>query len=86
MFTYEYRCKDCKKITEADRQAAERDEPCKCMHCGGDTRKIISLSQAHSDMRPYFDENLDTYITGRQHRVKVMKEQGVSEYFGKGWI
>lgn len=85
---YDYRCRDgaCKKLTTAVRKIAERDNAPACKHCGANTRKIISLSRAHPDMTPYFDDNLQTYIKGRQHREKVMKEKGVSEAYGKGWI
>ena len=84
---YEYRCRDeaCKQITSATRKVADRDNPIACWKCLGVTRKIISLSRPHPDMQPYFDENLETYIQGKQHRQKVMKDRGVSEYFGKGW-
>jgi len=82
---YQYRCRDCKEITEAIRKVEDRDEPVLCDGCGGDCRKIISLSRPHPDMQPYYDENLETHIESRQHREKVMKEKGVSEAYGKGW-
>jgi len=75
---YEYRCRDCKEITEAIRKIADRDDPVLCKDCGGDCRKIISLSRPHPDMQPYYDDNLETYIEGRQHREKVMKKKGVT--------
>ena len=81
---YSYRCNDCDEVTDAFRHMIDRDicEPC---HCGGGTRKIFSKSHAYSDITPYFDENLECYIRGKQHRNVVMKERGVSEVFGKGW-
>ena len=81
---YQYRCFDCKEITEAVRSVADRDDAPIC-GCGGETRKIISLYKVHSDLAPYYDENLQTHIEGKQHRQKIMKEQGVSEYYGAGW-
>ena len=77
---YEYRCRDeaCKKIITAIRKVEDRDDPLQCKYCGNDTRKIISLSRPHPDMQPYYDDNLETYIQGRQHREKVMKKKGVS--------
>ena len=77
---YEYRCKvvDCKMTTTAVRSVAERDNAPDCRFCGGVTRKIISLARIQSDMKPYYDDNLQTHIRGRQHRQAVMKEQGVS--------
>ena len=84
---FEYRCLDdsCKEITTALRSVADRNDPIDCKHCGAETRKIISLSRAHSDLTPYFDDNLDTFIQGKQHRQRVMKDQGVSENHGQNW-
>ena len=81
---YQYRCMTCKEITEAVRSVADRNDSPTCA-CGGETRKIISLYSAHSDLTPYYDDTLETYITGKQHRQRVMKEQGVSENYGQGW-
>jgi len=81
---YEYRCQTCKEITEAARSVADRND-CPPCDCGGETRKIISSYVAISDLTPYYDEHLQTNIQSKQHRQKVMKEQGVSEYFGQGW-
>lgn len=81
---YEYRCRDCKEIIEAVRSVADRNNAPTC-DCGGETRKIISLHKAHSDLEPYYDDTLETYITSKQHRHTVMKQQGVSENFGQGW-
>ncbi len=81
---FEYRCKDCKKITEALRSVADRNNCPPCL-CGGKTKKIISLYQVHGDIKPYYDDNLETFIQSKQHRREVMKQQGVSENFGQGW-
>lgn len=81
---YQYRCLICKDITEAVRSVADRDD-CPSCECGGKTRKIISLYTVHSDMKPYYDPNLECHIRGKQHRQQVMKEQGVSEHYGQGW-
>ena len=81
---YQYKCRTCEQITDAIRSVADRDS-CPTCECGGETRKIISLYAAHSDLTPYYDEHLQTHIQGKQHRARVMKEQGVSEYFGGGW-
>ena len=84
MFTYQYRCITCKDITDAMRSVEDRDN-CPPCECGGNTKKIISLYTVHSDLAPYYDEHLETHIRGNQHRQRVMKEQGVSEYYGQGW-
>lgn len=84
---YTYRCQDeaCKKTTDARRSIEDRDNAPECEHCGGVTRKIISMYRVHSDIAEYYDDNLETHITGKQHRERVMKEKGVSEIVGKGW-
>jgi len=83
-FRYEYRCGACRELTEAVRSVADRND-CPTCACGGETRKIISLHKAHSDLTPYYDDTLETYITSKQHRHTVMKKQGVSENYGQGW-
>ena len=83
---YEYRCKSCSEITEAVRSIADRDLPLDCEKCGARTRKIITTRYSvQSDLAPYYDDNLQTHISSHKQRRKVMKEQGVSEYYGKGW-
>jgi len=84
MFTYEYRCRICGDVTERLRELEDRDN-CPFCECGGRTRKIISLPKIHRDMRPYFDENLGCQINGKQHRQRVMNEQGVQEAHGQDW-
>ena len=86
MILYQYRCQSCDEIAEALRAVEDRNRAPKCDECGGATRKIISLSyRVIPDFEPYYDENLQTGIKSKQHRKKVMKEQGVSEAYGKGW-
>jgi putative FmdB family regulatory protein len=81
---YEYRCQNCKEITQAVRSVADRDNAPDCK-CGGTTRKIISVQRVHGDFRPYYDVNLECGIESKQHRKKVMKERDVVEAYGKGW-
>jgi len=83
---YEYRCLLCQEVTEKVRSVADRNNRVECIKCGGETRKIISLSKVHPDFEPYFDDNLETQIQSKQHRKKVMKEKGVTESYGKGWM
>jgi len=82
---YEYRCLTCKQVTEAIRSIDARDNCPQCAGCGKPTRKIISLIKPVGVSRPYYDVNLETEITSNLHKKRVMKEQGVSEKFGKGW-
>jgi hypothetical protein len=58
---------------------------CPQCSCGGDTNKVISAYRIAGDMQPYYDDNLQTFIKGKQHRKQVMKSQGVEENYGQGW-
>lgn len=82
---YDYACIACDKHTEAVRSVNERNNTPPCEHCGGVTRKVISLSRPIPDMAPYFDDNLQSYVTSRQHRKELMRQQGVYEKFGQNW-
>ena len=81
---YRYRCNACRDVTEAFRKMADHKDTPACK-CGAETRQILSLPKVFSDIDPYFDENLETQITSKKHRRRVMAEQGVEEAFGKGW-
>ena len=85
MILYQYECYECEGLTDAMRDIDDRDNAPECQHCGGKTRKIISAYKVHGDLNPYYDDNLETYITSKQHRQVVMKQKGVSENYGQGW-
>ena len=85
---YDYQCLKCGEITEAIRSVDERNNCPECEVCGGETKKIISAYNVHGDLEPYLDEHIGrepVWIKSRKHREKVMKEEGVSEAYGKGW-
>lgn len=71
-------------MTDVYRSVAKRNDCPKC-ECGGDTDKIISAYRVIGDMEPYYDENLETHVKGKQHRKEVMRDKGVSEKFGQNW-
>lgn len=81
---YEYACEECQQVTTAWRAVKDRNRAPKC-ECGGSTKKIISVYRVHPDMEPYYDDNLQAHIKGKQHRKQVMREQGVEERVGQGW-
>lgn len=81
MILYEYKCLKCDKITNKFRDIEDRDNCPQC-ECGGETKKIISKSKVHGDFMPYLDENIGdepVWIESKQHRKKVMKENGVTD-------
>lgn len=43
------------------------------------------------DFEPYYDEHISksgepVLVESKQHRKKLMQENGVTEAYGKGWI
>ena len=86
MPTYQYQCPTCQGLEEAFRSVAERNEAPMCSVCSVPTKKIISAYAVVPDLRPYWDDNLESGIKSKQHRKEVMKERGVSEKYGKGWM
>jgi len=81
---YRYRCNTCREAQEVFRKMADHKDTPAC-ECGGATRQILSLPKVFSDIDPYYDENLESHITSKKHRRRVMAEQGVEEAYGKGW-
>lgn len=82
---YVYECELCAKTQDELRSIADRNAPLACK-CGGSMKKIIGGHAVISDVEPYFDENLEAYVKSRQHRRALMRERGVDEKIGKGWI
>lgn len=83
---YVYDCPDCGGIKEEFRKVDDRNKLPKCELCKVVMSRVIGGHNVIPDLQPYFDENLQTGIKSRQHRERVMREQGVSEKIGKGWI
>jgi hypothetical protein len=57
-------------------------------HCGEQMKLDVTGPAVHTDLEPYFDDNLSTYVKSRQHRKSVMRDQGVEdkrEYRGHKW-
>ena len=86
MPTYTYSCEVCGTEKDEFRSIAERNNGPEC--CGEQMQKIITLGYVITDMEPYYDENLETYVKSRQHRNEVMREHGVydrREFKGHRW-
>jgi putative FmdB family regulatory protein len=80
---YQYEC-SCGNTKDEIRRVAERNDPVVCS-CGKNMERVIGGHYVTPDMAPYYDDNLETYVTSRQHRKEVMRERGVSEIYGKHW-
>lgn len=82
---YEYECRDCGAHKDEFRSVIERNNAPTC-DCGNAMAKIIAGYRVVGDLEPYFDDNLQTGIKSKQHRKQVMREQGVTEKYGKRWM
>lgn len=82
---YDYACQRCGRIEERIAGFDEQIIPCPC--------GCTMTRQFHGNFGinmgvgayGYYDETLQTYINSNKHKREVMREQGVSERFGKGW-
>jgi putative FmdB family regulatory protein len=82
---YTYLCPDCGATTDEFRKIAERNDCPECELCKVSMQKLIGGHSVIGDVEPYWDDNLQTGIKSKQHRKEIMREQGVSEKYGKGW-
>jgi len=84
---YDFQCKKCTKVEEHIAKLEDRERLC---DCGSPMERLItSRYYAQSDLEPYLDPHIGKepiWIKSRKHRRQVMKEQGVYEMVGKGWI
>jgi hypothetical protein len=81
LYTYSH----CEIEQDEFRSVADRNNGPPCPKCGAPMAKIIARAKAHSDLAPYYDDNLETHIESRRHRRQVMRDKGVYEKYGKGW-
>ena len=82
---YDYEC-ECGKITERFGKINETNILCEC---GKQANRIISRPSVICDLEPYLEENIcdkPIWIKSKKHRKQLMKENGVAELVGKGWI
>lgn len=82
---YGYECGGCGATKDEFRKISERNNAPSCDKCSKPMAKTIGGHNVVPDFQPYYDGNLETYVRSKQHRREVMKQQGVSEKFGKNW-
>lgn len=84
---YDFRCKKCEQVKEYHAKIEEKEKTCEC---GGDMVRLITTNvMVSGDLEPYLDWHIGkepVYIKSKKHRQAVMKREGVSEAYGKGWI
>lgn len=82
---YSYLCSACDKEKDEYRSVSQRNRCPKCDACDKPMVKIITGYAVHGDV-DYYDENLEIRVKSKQHRKQLMRERGVTEKYGKGWI
>ena len=85
MPTYDFKCDSCGKQEAIFMKLADYKAP-DC--CGQKMKQIIGCAIV-KDVEPYLDENLadkPVWVKSKRHRKQLMKEHGVSESYGKGWV
>lgn len=83
---YTYECVDCGALKDEFRKLEDRNNGPECDLCKIAMKKLIGGHSVVSDLEPYFDDNLECGIKSKQHRKQVMREKGVYEKYGKGWM
>lgn len=82
---YEYQCQCGYK---GDHVGKIEDNEFPCIKCNGKMkRQFHSRFGINMGVGPYgyFDETLGCHISTNEQKRRVMKDQGVTEKFGKGW-
>lgn len=75
----EVRCTDpaCARVTLEDVPLADPPEY-RCEKCGGPTTLgDLAMIDRFSERFPYFDRGLGCWVTSKQHRLEVCRQQGV---------
>jgi hypothetical protein len=86
MPSFDFRCKICQQQKEVFMKIAEFKAP---VCCDFEMTQVLGSYSVVPDLEPYLDPHIGTepvYVKSKQHRKELMKQYGVSEKFGKGWI
>lgn len=82
---YDFRCEKCGKKSEIFMRMAEYTRA-RC--CEQEMQRVYSYAVV-PDLKPYVDQNLSekpVYVRSKKHRQELMRNAGVSERYGKGWV
>lgn len=82
---YPFACDACGKSEEHWMKVSEYRVP-EC--CNKPMRRVFGHGVV-KDLEPYLDENLTdrpVWVKSKHHRRQLMKEHGVYEKYGKGWV
>ncbi len=81
---YEYECETCQKRQDAWRKIADRMYSPLC--CGQNTKQVYNYHVR--TFKEYVDENITgdpTVVSSEKQRQKLLKQNGLTELYGKGW-
>ena len=59
-----------------------------CPQCDGNMKRLISSTHGINmgvGAYGYYDDNLQAYVSTNRQKKELMRKQGVSEAYGKGW-
>jgi len=82
---YDYQC-ECGKEIEA---ITHYEKNAKCPECGREMKRLLTGKIGISmgvGAYGYYDDTLQAYVGTNAEKKRIMKEQGVTESYGKGWI
>ncbi len=83
---YDFKCRKCGLVTE---QFARMDERTGLCSCGAETERQISRHYVIDDIDVVTEDlypNKSVHITSRRQLRNLLREHGVVERYGKGWI
>lgn len=82
---YQYKCVDCDYITDSSRAMEDRNLPCECYQCGGDTKHHITGGQGFArvmggaDMPGYHCPVTDQFVDSTKKRREIMASHDLVE-------
>ena len=83
---YDFKCRSCGYEGE---HVVHIDDRLRCPVCNRLMKRLMpfthGINMGAAGANGYYDENLECYIGTNRQRREVMKRQGVSEAYGKGW-
>jgi len=90
---YSLECDRCHVLDEHLQEPNDTHLPVECENCGWEMTRFKNRAYyadpiaiqgdtcaGSENYSNYFDDGLDTFVTSRDHRKKIMKERGLTDY------
>lgn len=90
---YDLNCPHCHETEEYVMEPSDSDTLVECVLCSGVMTRRVNQDYSNKQIAiqgdtcagsenfgNYFDEGLDTFITSRDHRKRIMKERKLTDY------